>query len=116
MSAPTLDALLDALEASVEDGARNWPTPAGMDAVEKSVRDRAAIVAHVARLSEQNAQLRDALQPFAFFAAQWEAHPIDRLADDLYSIHAGDRGATFRLSDCRNARALLAATDPAKEG
>lgn len=54
--------------------------------------------------------LMGALAPFGRFADKWDAHPISRLDDRLYSIHSGDDGAEFRLSDCKKAQAALAAT------
>lgn len=54
-----------------------------------------------------NKRLVDALQPFAFFAEQWNKNPINRLHDTLYSIHSGDDAAEFRLSDCQKAAELL---------
>ena len=54
-----------------------------------------------------NKRLSDALQPFAFFAEQWNKNPINCLHDTLYSIHSGDDAAEFRLSDCKKAAELL---------
>lgn len=61
-------------------------------------------------------ELRAALEPFAHFARQWERNPLCGIADELYAIHAGERGAALRLSDCQRAAAILAARSTAPEG
>jgi len=55
-------------------------------------------------------ELYEALRPFANFADKFDANPISNLADEMYSIHGGldGIGASFRLSDCKKARAALA--------
>ena len=62
-----------------------------------------------------DAGLVDALKPFAFFAKQWKANPILNHPDALYSIHNGEQGAQFRLSDCIAARAALRAVGVSHE-
>ena len=87
MPDPALDALLFNLEnASVAHvrGAAN---------LQEVLAARAAIVTHVARLSEQRDQLREAL------------------VDLVRTVPVIDYG-----NEVRDAVALLAATDPAKEG
>lgn len=64
--------------------------------------------AQLAALRAENAELRAALTPFAEFAEKFEQKPISGLDDELYSIHAGQHRAVFRLSDCRRAIAVLA--------
>lgn len=73
-------------------------------------RSAEALVITVQRAEKaeaSNKRMVDALQPFAFFAEQWNKNPINRLHDTLYSIHSGDDAAEFRLSDCQKAAELL---------
>lgn len=51
--------------------------------------------------------LESALRPFALFAEKFDAAPIRGIADTLYAIHAEEKAAELRLSDCRKARAAL---------
>lgn len=62
------------------------------------------------KAERQLTEAREALKPFAEFAAKWNANPISGLADELYSIYAGDISASLRLSDCQ--RALTAQEPP----
>lgn len=66
--------------------------------------------AHAETKAQRDAALR-ALRPFARFAEQWDRQPLSRIDDNFYSIHTGtEYEAELRLSDCRAARAILAAT------
>lgn len=58
-------------------------------------------------LRERVRTLEDALRPFALFAEKLDTTPIRGIADTLYAIHAEERAAELRLSDCRNARKAL---------
>jgi hypothetical protein len=64
------------------------------------------------QLREENARLREALQPFAVFAEKFAAKPINNLDDRFYSIHDGTKWqAELRRSHCDTARAALAKPD-----
>jgi hypothetical protein len=65
----------------------------------------------VVKLAKAVIDLSAALEPFADFADKWNANPMRGLDDELYSIHNGDIGASFRLSDCKKARAALDGKD-----
>ncbi len=74
-------------------------------------KDYYSVDAEFARgLERERDALRLALEPFALFAERFDAKPLARLHDDLFGIHAGlpELEAYLRLSDCRNASAVLA--------
>jgi hypothetical protein len=62
----------------------------------------------VEALEAENARLREALEPFAHFADQWNKQPLRGIADTVYVIHLDtEYEAAFRLSDCQIARRAL---------
>lgn len=61
------------------------------------------------RLREENAELREALRPFANYAEKRAAMPLRGLSNVIHTIHAGHQHeASILLTDCQLARALLA--------
>lgn len=46
-------------------------------------------------------------QPFIEFIDKYDRKPLGGIADDFYSIHAGEHGASLRLSDLRRLRAAV---------
>lgn len=67
----------------------------------------------VTQLEARLTRLTEGLRPFATFAKKWNAKPLNGISDAFYTIHAGEDGASLRLSDCRKALTLLA-NDPAE--
>jgi hypothetical protein len=69
-----------------------------------------ALHAEIDRLRGINAELLDALKPFAHFADQWDKNPLRGIAHDrTYVIHDGEDEGVFSLNDCYAARAAIAA-------
>lgn len=60
------------------------------------------------QLLDENAALRRALQPFAYFARQWNRQPLLDIADEFYSIHTGTQyAASLKISMMERARLVL---------
>jgi len=60
------------------------------------------------KLTTRIAELEGALQPFAYFAEQYDRQPLRGVADTLYGIHTGTEfEAELTLTACRAARDVL---------
>src|SRR6476660_3207273 len=75
--------------------------------VQIEARELTALFDQLDQQAETIQRLETALRPFATFAEKWNAKPLVGIHDEFYSIHAGEDGATLRLSDCRRALASL---------
>lgn len=102
---------LKALRADAEGDSRVHYRSAGTDDATLQYMSALGNAAEaLIQAAEERDALRGALEPFAEFARKWNAKPLLGIHDDIYSIHAGEDGATLRLSDCRRALAVLEST------
>lgn len=69
-----------------------------------------ALLAALEESESRVQRLREALEPFARFAAAWRRKPLAGIDDEFYAIHVGEDGASLRLSDCQRAEAALKET------
>lgn len=61
-------------------------------------------VAALARVTLHNLTVEQLTAPFVRFIERFELNPLSNVADEFYAIHAGEDGASLRLSDLRRLR------------
>lgn len=88
---------------------RLWTEHVPLHEAEQERRRKISETQRLKRAMQRHSeQLLAALEPFAHFANQWEAQPLGRYDDEIYSIHTGTEWeASIRLSDLQKARDVL---------
>jgi hypothetical protein len=66
--------------------------------------DIARLAVEFAREMVREERLVAAAVPFITFIERFERNPLSSIADDFYSIHSGEDGASLRLSELRQLR------------